>query len=71
MNKTLIDYMSEEDYKRYNELLANAAKIKAETPKPARKPRGPMTKEQKIALAKGRFEKAQAKLEAMLAADAD
>lgn len=66
--KTLVDYISEEDYPRYNELLNKAEQIKANTP---RAPRGPMTQEQKIKLAEGRLAKAQAKLDALLAAEND
>ena len=71
MSKSLFDYMSEADYNRYNELLAKATEAKANAPKAERKPRGPMTKEQKVKLAEGRLAKAQAKLEALLAAVED
>lgn len=62
--KTLVDYILPEDYDRYNELLAKAEEIKANTP---RKARGPMTVEQKTKMAKARLEKAQAALDALLA----
>lgn len=68
MKKTLIDYMSEQDYQRYNELLAKATEAKANAPKPERKPRQPMTIEQKIKMAEGRKAKAEAKLAELLAA---
>ena len=71
MAKSLFDYMTEEDYNRYNELLAKATEAKANAPKPERKPRGPMTKEQKVKLAEGRLAKAQAQLDALLAATED
>jgi hypothetical protein len=67
--KSLVDYISEEDYPRYQELLNKAEQAKANAPKAERKPRGPMTKEQKVAAAKKRAEKAQAALEALLAAE--
>lgn len=68
--KTLVDYILDEDYDRYNELLAKAEAAKAAAPKAERKPRGPMTKEQKVKMAEGRLAKAQAKLAALLAAEA-
>ena len=71
MTKTFIDYMSEEDYARYNELITLAEEAKAAAPKAERKPRGPMTTEQKIAAAQARMAKAQAALDALLAAQAD
>jgi hypothetical protein len=70
MAKTLIDYILEEDYERYNELLDMAEKAKEEHKKahPAeRKPRAPQTQEQKIEAQKKRLAKAQAALEALLA----
>ena len=64
---TLFDFMSEEDYARYNEIIGMAEEAKANAPKPVRAPRGPMTQEQKIKLQRARLEKAQAKLDALLA----
>lgn len=71
MRKSLVDYISEEDYPRYQELLNKAEELKAAAPKAKReaKPRGPMTIEQKKKLAEGRLAKAQAALEALLAAE--
>lgn len=66
--KTIVDYMTEEDYARYNELIALAEQAKANAPKAAKKPRGPMTVEQKTKAAEARLAKAQAALEALLAA---
>lgn len=71
MAKTLIDYISEEDYHRYNELLDLAEQAKAAAPKAERKPRGPMTVEQKTKMAEARLAKAQAALDALLAAQAE
>lgn len=68
VRKSLVDYISEEDYPRYQELLNKAEQLKANAPKPERKPRGPMTKEQKLSMAKKAAERAQAKLDALLAA---
>lgn len=68
MSKPLIEYLSEEDYARYNELLDLAEQAKADAPKPERKPRGPLTTEQKMKAAEARLAKAQAALEALLAA---
>ena len=64
--KTIVDYILPEDYDRYNELLAKAEEAKANAPK---KVRGPMTVEQKKKVAQARLAKAQAALEALLAAD--
>lgn len=69
--KALVDYMSEVDYARYQELLDMAEEAKANAPKAERKPRGSMTTEQKIAAAQARMAKAQAALDALLAAQAD
>lgn len=68
VRKTFIDYMSEQDYQRYNELLAKATEAKANAPKKERAPRAPMTIEQKIKMAEGRKAKAEAKLAELLAA---
>lgn len=68
MAKALVDYILEEDYARYNELLDLAEQAKANAPKPERAPRGPMTTEQKIKAAEARMAKAQAALAALLAA---
>ena len=70
MTKTLIDYIPEELYPRYQELLDLAEKAKEEYKKehPAeRKPRAPQTQAQKIEAQKKRLEKAQAALAALLA----
>ena len=70
MTKTLVDYILEEDYARYNELLDMAEKAKEEYKKahPAeKKPRVPQTMEQKKLAAQKRLEKAQAALAALLA----
>ena len=67
MRKSIVDYMTEEDYNRYNELIAHAEELKAAAPKAPRAPKA-TDPEKKIALAKARVAKAQAALEAMLAA---
>lgn len=64
-----VDNIPAELYDRYNELLDLATQAKANAPKPERKPRGPMTVEQKKKLAEGRLAKAQAALDALLAAE--
>ena len=69
VRKSLVDYICEEDYARYQELLNKAEQAKANAPKAERKPRAPMTQEQKITAAKKRAEKAQAALDALLAAE--
>ena len=65
-----LNYLSEVDYARYQELLAMAVEAKANAPKPARAPRKPLTKEQKIAAQQKKLEKAQKLLDEMLAAKA-
>lgn len=67
----IIDFMGEVDYARYNELIEKAEAAKAAAPKAERKARGPMTIEQKKAAAEKRFAKAQADLDALLAAVAE
>ena len=67
MSKSIFDYMSEQDYNRYSELMTIAENNKANAPKPERKPRGPLTNEQKIARLRKQQEVAQAKLDALLA----
>lgn len=62
----IVDFILEEDYKRYNELLDKAAKAKAEAPKKPRAKRGPMNDEQKKEMLKKRMAKAQAALDALL-----
>lgn len=69
MAKSIVDFILDEDYARYNELLNLAEQAKANAPKPERKPRGPMTAEQKVKMAESRLAKAQAALEALLAAE--
>lgn len=67
----LVDFILESDYERYNEILDLATEAKANAPKPVRKPRGPMSTDQKKKMAEGRLVKAQAALEALMAADAE
>ena len=69
MAKTLVDFILPEDYDRYNELLNMAQAAKANAPKKERAPRGPMTNEQKKKALENRLAKAQAKLDALLAAE--
>lgn len=68
MTKSLIDYILTEDYDRYNELLGLAEEAKKNAPRAPRAPRAPMTVEQKKRLAESRLAKAQAALDALLAA---
>lgn len=72
--KTIFDYMSEEDYARYNELLekANTAKAeaKANAPKTPRVKK-PQTAEQKAAAIQARMAKYQAQLDALLAGNVE
>ena len=63
MSKTIIDYISEEDFPRYEELLNKAREAKANAPKAPRKGHGPLTNEQKA--------KIQAQIDALLAAQGE
>lgn len=67
--KTIIDYMTDEDYARYNELIAKAEEAKANAPKAPRAPRGPMTVEQKKKNTEAKIAKLQEKLNALLASE--
>ena len=71
MAKSLIDFILPEDYDRYNELLGMAEEAKKNAPKAPRATRGPMTAEQKKKMAEGRLAKAQAALDALLAAQSN
>ena len=74
MVKTLVDYILEEDYARYSELLDMAENAKEEYKKahPAeKKPRAPQTLAQKKEAAEKRLAKAQAALAALLAQQDD
>lgn len=69
MRKTLVDYIPEQSYARYTELLDLAEQAKAEykaSHKTERKPRGPLTPEQAIERKKASIAKMQAQLDAML-----
>lgn len=63
----LVDFILEEDYARYQELVAKAIENKKNAPKPERKPRGPLTNEQKIKMMEGRKAKLEAQLAALMA----
>lgn len=67
--KTLVDYILDTDYDRYNELLSIAEQAKAEAKaahKTERKPRGPLTNEQKARQTESKIAKLQAKLAALM-----
>lgn len=68
MKKTLIDYINEADYPRYEELLAKAREAKANAPKAPRKAHGPLTNEQKAKMAEARKAKIEAEIAKILAA---
>lgn len=65
--KSIVEYISEEDYARYNELLDKAAEAKKNAPKAPRAARGPMTLDQKLKMAEGRKKKAEELLAKLLA----
>lgn len=64
--KPIVDYIPDDKYPRYQELVALAEKRKAEAPKES-KPRGPMTHEQKVAMQEKRVKAAEEKLAKLLA----
>ena len=69
MRTTLVDYIPEDKYNRYTELLDMAEKAKADikaSHKTERKPRRPLTQEQIIARKKASIAKMIAQLDAML-----
>lgn len=68
MSKSIVDFISDEDYPRYNELLDIARANKAATP--IHREKKPMTPEQKKTATEKKIAKLQAELEAMLAGNA-
>ena len=66
----IVDYILEEDYPRYQELVTKAAENKANAPK-VKKKRAPLTKEQKIERMKKQREALNAKLEALINGEAE
>lgn len=69
MAKQKVDYILEEDYARYNELVDIATERKKSQPR-KKAARGPMSVEQKKKLAEGRMQKLLAKLAELEAAEA-
>lgn len=67
---SIIDYILPEDIDTYKQIIERAAEAKANVPK-ERKPRAPMTEEQKLKMDENRLAKLQAKLAAMRAANND
>jgi hypothetical protein len=63
---SLIDYIRPEDMDDYKAIIERAAEAKANAPKD-KKPRAPMTDDQKIKMAEGRLTKLQDKLAALRA----
>ncbi len=63
---SLIDFILPEDVKAYKAIIERAAEAKANAPK-ERKPRAPMTEEQKIKMNEAKLAKLQAKLAALRA----
>ena len=70
MATSIIDYILPEDRDTYTAIIERAAEAKANAPK-ERKPRAPMTEEQKIKSAETRLSKLQAKLAALRAGSAE
>ena len=58
---SIIDYILPEDQEEYRAIIERAAEAKANAPK-ERKPRAPMTEEQKMKMDEGRLKKLQDKL---------
>lgn len=67
---SIIDYILPEDQDEYRAIIERAAEAKANTPK-ERKPRAPMTEEQKVKMDENRLSKLQAKLAALRAGKTD
>lgn len=65
---TILDYILPEDIDTYNAIITRAAEAKANAPKAERKPRAPMTTEQKIKANENKLAKLQEKLAALRAA---
>lgn len=63
---SLIDFILPEDTELYKAIIERAAEAKANAPK-ERKPRAPMTEEQKIKMNESKLAKLQAKLAALRA----
>ena len=66
--KTVLDFISDEDYPRYQELMAKAADIKSKAPKAPRAKKEKTPEQQKAAIM-ARMAKAQAQRDALLAAE--
>jgi hypothetical protein len=64
---SIIDFILEEDQEAYEAIIERAAEAKANAPKAPRKPKGPMTVEQKIKADEARLAKLQEKLAALRA----
>ena len=67
---SIIDFILPEDQAEYRAIIERAAEAKANAPK-ERKPRAPMTEEQKLKMDEGRLAKLQAKLAALRAGNAE
>ena len=68
IKKSIFDYITIEEYERYNALVAKAAELKANAPKAPAKPRGPLTAEAKLKMAEGKRDALLAKIQALMAA---
>lgn len=67
---SIIDFILPEDQAEYRAIIERAAEAKANAPK-ERKPRAPMTEEQKTRMDENRLAKLQAKLAALRANKTD
>ena len=68
VKKSIFDYMTNEEYERYNALVAKAAELKANAPKAPAKPRGPLTAEAKLKMAESKRDALLAKIQELMAA---
>ena len=68
VTKSIFDYMTNEEYERYNALVAKAAELKANAPKAPAKPRGPLTAEAKLKMAESKRDALMAKIQELMAA---
>ena len=68
VKKSIFDYMTNEEYERYNALVAKAAELTANAPKAPAKPRGPLTAEAKLKMAESKRDALMAKIQELMAA---
>ena len=68
VKKSIFDYMTNEEYERYNALVAKAAELTANAPTAPATPRGPLTAEAKLKMAESKRDALLAKIQELMAA---